>query len=87
VKANVRIAVLISFLAIPCHALSQEISFRDTVFSIPEVLVEAERISDVETIRDRPAFVTIIPVDDKGRRVSSAGDYLARTVGVHIQGT
>jgi iron complex outermembrane receptor protein len=87
VKAKIHLAVVIAFLVVPCHALSQEISFRDTVFSIPEVLVEAERISDAESIRDRPGFVTIIPVDDEGRRVSSAGDYLARTVGVHVQGT
>jgi len=66
-------------------AQSQEVAFRDTIYSLPEILVEAERISDLEKIRDRPTFVSIVPVDDTGRRVSSAADYIARTVGVHVK--
>jgi iron complex outermembrane receptor protein len=68
-------------------AYCQEVAFRDTVYSLPEILVEAERISDLEEIRNRPTFVSIIPVDDASRRISSAADYIARTVGVHVRST
>jgi outer membrane cobalamin receptor len=69
-----------------CGALPQG-ALPDTVYSLPEILVEAERISEIDELRDRPAFLTIIPMDDAGNRVSSAADYLARSVGVHVRST
>lgn len=66
---------------------SDTVAFRDTVYSLPEILVEAERISDVEHLGGRPTFLTIIPMDDASHRVSSAAEYLAKTVGVHVRAT
>ena len=79
------VAILISAV----HGVlgSGEIAFKDTVYTLPEILVEAERLSDLDRLRDRPAFVTIVPLDDADRRVSSAADYLARTVGCHVRNT
>jgi len=86
VKAQITFLIgLISPILIAVSAHAQEVAFRDTVYSVPEILVEAQRISDLDEIRSRPAFVTIIPVDDASRRISSAADYIARTVGVHVQ--
>jgi outer membrane cobalamin receptor len=87
VKAQTILLGLTTLLLVCCPALSDEIAFRDTIYCLPEVLVEAERISDVQAIRNRPAFVTIIPMDDTSLRVSSAADHLARAVGVHVQST
>jgi len=88
VKAQITFLLgLISPILVAVSAYPQEVAFRDTIYSLPEILVEAERISDLEEIRNRPAFVTIIPVDDASRHISSAADYLARTVGVHVQST
>ncbi|MFH1311589.1 MAG: TonB-dependent receptor [Candidatus Eisenbacteria bacterium] len=71
-----------------CVCLASETrTFPDTVFTLPEILIEAERISELEGLRDRPAFLTIIPMDDTGHRVSSAAEYLARSVGVHVRST
>jgi outer membrane cobalamin receptor len=88
VKAHFILLIGIITPAVLCvSARSQEVTFRDTVYSLPEILVEAERISDLDEVRDRPAFVTIIPIDDADRRISSAADYVAQTVGVHVQST
>jgi outer membrane cobalamin receptor len=87
VKAYVILIDLIAFVLMPAAVSCQDVALRDTVYCLPEILIEAERISELETIRNRPAFITIIPVDDATRRVSSASDYLARTVGVHVQGS
>jgi vitamin B12 transporter len=85
VKAQVILVGLLVSISISSLSASQEVALKDTVYSVPEILVEAERISDLEAIKNRPAFVTIIPVDDASRRVSSAADYLAQAVGVHVQ--
>ncbi len=70
-----------------CCLASETGAFPDTVFTLPEILIEAERISEIEGLRNRPAFLTIIPMDDTGHRVSSAAEYLARSVGVHVRST
>jgi outer membrane receptor protein involved in Fe transport len=76
----------LALTASAAHA-AEAVAFRDTVFHLPEILVEAERISDLEDLRDRPAFVAIVPTDDVGRRVSSAAEYLAQAVGFHVRTT
>jgi iron complex outermembrane receptor protein len=60
---------------------------RDTVYHLSEILVEAERIESIADIADRPGFIAIVPMDDASRRVTSAGDRLARTVGFHVRST
>jgi len=66
---------------------SDAVAFEDTVYRLPEILIEAERISEIEQLRGRPTFLTIIPMDDAGHRISSAAEYLAQTVGVHVRTT
>jgi outer membrane cobalamin receptor len=63
------------------------VTLRDTVYHVSEILVEAERMADLEDVRSRPGFIAIVPVDDASRRVSSAAAYLARTVGFHVRST
>jgi outer membrane cobalamin receptor len=87
VKAIVSLISVVAVFSLPVCAHSQEVTLRDTVYSLPEILVEADRLSDTEAIGERPSFVSIIPVDDASRRISSAADYLAGAVGVHVQGT
>ena len=65
----------------------QTIALEDTVYRLSEVVVEAERLSRLEALQNRPAFVTIVPMDDAARRVTSAAEYLARTVGFHVRST
>ena len=85
-KATITFLIsLVLLMLASVSVYSQEVALRDTIYSLPEILVEAERISDLDEIRGRPAFVTIIPVDDTSRRLSSAADYLAGAVGVHVQ--
>jgi iron complex outermembrane receptor protein len=74
-------------MAAGAASASDTIAFQDTVYRLPEVLVEAERISDLERLKDRPAFLTIIPMDDASHRVSSAAEYLAQAVGCHVRST
>lgn len=66
---------------------SPSVTLRDTVYHLSEILVEAERMVDVADIESRPGFIAIVPMDDASRRVSSAGDYLAQTVGFHVRST
>jgi outer membrane cobalamin receptor len=84
-----RHALLLSLVlaATGAASASDTIAFRDTVYRLPEILVEAERITEIERLRERPAFLAIIPMDDASHRVSSAADYLAQTVGCHVRST
>ena len=72
-----------------CFAWPVEASPRDTtylpVYLLPEILVRAERLSDLEDIKNRPAFVAIVPMEDASKRLSNAADALAQTVGCHVQ--
>ncbi len=81
------LAVLFPTSALEICVASETVALQDTVYRLPEILVEAERISEVDRLRNRPAFLTIVPMDDAGRRVSSAGDYLGQTVGCHVRST
>jgi outer membrane cobalamin receptor len=66
---------------------SPSITHRDTVYHLSEILVEAERMVDIAEIESRPGFIAIVPMDDVSRRVTSAGDHLAQTVGFHVRST
>jgi iron complex outermembrane receptor protein len=66
---------------------SPTVTLCDTVYHLSEILVEAERLEDITDIANRPGFIAIIPMDDVSRRVTSAGDYLAQTVGFHVRST
>lgn len=70
-----------------CADCSPSVTLRDTVYHLSEILVEAERMVDVADIESRPGFIAIVPMDDASRRVTSAGDYLAHTVGFHVRST
>jgi iron complex outermembrane receptor protein len=74
-------------LSLPAGAHAQSVALGDTVYSLPGILVEAERISDIEYLENHPAFISIIPTDDVSRRVSSAADYLSQAVGFHVKST
>jgi iron complex outermembrane receptor protein len=95
VKAHVYISgaalavMALPALFLPAQAadLSHAITFRDSVWHLSEILVEAERMVDVAEIENRPGFIAIVPMDDVSRRVTSAGDYLAQTVGFHVRST
>ncbi len=63
------------------------VTYRDSVWHLSEILVEAERLEGVVDIDDLPGFIAIVPMDDVSRRVTSAGDRLARTVGFHVRST
>jgi iron complex outermembrane receptor protein len=84
-QAFASIVILIS--AVHGALASGEIALKDTVYSLPEILIEAERLSDLDRLKSRPAFITIVPLDDADRRLSSAADYLAQTVGCHVRNT
>lgn len=79
----------LSVIAAPLHAAdsSPSITHRDTVYHLSEILVEADRMVDIVEIESRPGFIAIVPMDDVSRRVTSAGDYLAQTVGFHVRST
>ena len=66
---------------------SPTVTLSDTVYHLSEILVEAERMADIEEIESRPGFIAIVPLDDVSRRVTSAGEYLAQTVGFHVRST
>ncbi len=66
---------------------SPTVTLRDSVYHLSEILVEAERIENIADIANRPGFIAIVPMDDVSRRVTSAGDYLARAVGFHVRST
>jgi iron complex outermembrane receptor protein len=62
-------------------------TLRDSVWHLSEILVEAERMTDIAEIENRPGFIAIVPMDDVSRRVTGAADYLAQTVGFHVRST
>jgi outer membrane cobalamin receptor len=77
---------LVLFLLFPGGGLASEsVALQDTVYRLPEILIEAERVSDLENLKNRPAFIAVIPIDNTSRQVSSAAEYLARAVGCHVQ--
>lgn len=82
-------ALMLPGLLLPAHARDQShtITLRDSVWHLSEILVEAERMVDIAEIESRPGFIAIVPMDDISRRVTSASDYLARTVGFHVRNT
>jgi iron complex outermembrane receptor protein len=91
-KTILRAALALIILpALLCPARADEgsptVTLRDTVYHLSEILVEAERLEDIADIANRPGFIAIIPMDDVSRRVTSAGDYLAQTVGFHVRST
>jgi len=63
------------------------ITLQDSVYTLPEILVEAERLNDLHALRNSPGFVAIVPMDDASRRVTSAADYLGQAVGCHVRST
>ena len=73
----------------PAYAdeVSPTVTRRDSVWHVSEILVEAERLESIADAENRPGFIAIVPMDDVSRRVTSAGDYLARTVGFHVRST
>jgi iron complex outermembrane receptor protein len=79
-------------VAVPCGpslllGAAPGIALRDSVYTLPEILVEAERFSDLQALRNSPGFVAIIPMDDASRRVTSAAEYLGQAVGCHVRST
>ena len=84
------LALLLS-ATLPLRAQSDEgtptVTLRDTVYHLSEILVEAERMESIVEMANRPGFIAIVPMDDVSRRVTSAGDYLAQTVGFHVRST
>ncbi|MFC1800369.1 TonB-dependent receptor, partial [Candidatus Eisenbacteria bacterium] len=66
-------------------AITTGITLKDSVYTLPEILVEAERLSDLHALKSSPGFVAIVPMDDAGRRVASAADYLGQAVGCHVR--
>jgi iron complex outermembrane receptor protein len=62
-------------------------TLRDSVWHLSEILVEAERMESIAEIENRPGFIAIVPMDDVSRRVTSAGDHLAQSVGFHVRNT
>ena len=49
---NIIVPVLLAL--VPAPAGAQTIAFQDTVYRLSEVLVEADRLSEIEEIKDRP---------------------------------
>jgi iron complex outermembrane receptor protein len=83
-------ATLLSHLLLSTPAAAEtpgEAALGDTVYEVSEILVEAQRVSDVSELKSRPAFVSIVPIDDATHRVSSAADYIARAAGCHVRST
>jgi iron complex outermembrane receptor protein len=82
-------AAAISTLHLPSYAGADPptVTLRDSIWHLSEILVEAERIESIAEIENRPGFIAIVPMDDVSRRVTSAGDYLARAVGFHVRST
>ncbi|MCK4547969.1 MAG: TonB-dependent receptor [Candidatus Eisenbacteria sp.] len=74
-------------ILIPGSSSSQTIAFRDTVYHLSEVLVEADRLSEIEQLRNRPAFITILPMEETHRRVSSTAECLSQSVSFHVKST
>ena len=68
-------------------SITAGITLEDSVYSLPEILVEAERLNDLHSLKSGPGFVAIVPMDDAGRRVTSAADYLGQAVGCHVRST
>jgi iron complex outermembrane receptor protein len=94
VKANIVLshaALALLFASAAGPALSAgaapSVTLRDSVYHLSEILVEAERLVDLADIENRPGFIAIVPMDDVSRRVTSAGDYLAKAVGFHVRTT
>lgn len=67
--------------------IARGITLEDSVYTLPEILIEAERLSDLRALRRSPGFVAIVPMDDAGRRVASAAEYLGQAVGCHVRST
>ncbi len=70
---------------VPISAEAQTIALGDTVYRLSEILVEADRFSDVEDLRNRPAFITIIPTEESAKRFTSTAEYLSQTVSFHVK--
>ncbi len=86
-KRTLLIALATVLVSLRLSASPLSIALRDSIFEVPEIIVEAERPSTLEELKSRPGFISIIPMDDGSRRISSAADYLSSTVGCHVKST
>lgn len=56
----------------------------DTVYWAPEILVEAERLGDLDRLLDRSGFVAMIELENAHRRFEDAVTLLTRLTGVRV---
>jgi iron complex outermembrane receptor protein len=88
VEARTRkLLLFIIVLLVPASARSQTIALQDTVYRLSEVLIEADRLSELDEIRNRPAFITLLPMEEAGRRVTSTAEHLSQSVSFHVKST
>ncbi len=56
----------------------------DTVYWVPEIVVEAERLGSAERLLDRSGFVALIDLGDAHKRFEDAAALLSRLAGVRV---
>ncbi len=66
------------------RAQAEGISFADTVFWAPEILVEADRLHSSDRLFDRSGFVAAIELDRAHTRIDDAATLLSRLAGVRV---
>jgi outer membrane receptor protein involved in Fe transport len=82
-----RLALLLTVFLFPLPASAEEDSDApaDTVYVIPDIVIEAPRLEPDYKVTNRPGFVAVLDVSERRNRVDDLPAVLSKMVGVRVK--